>query len=51
MSDKVDIIEKLTVKQKRFCLKYLIDCNEMKAAICAAYSKKYVKYICSENLT
>ncbi|MCD7807940.1 MAG: terminase small subunit [Erysipelotrichaceae bacterium] len=44
-------MEKLTVKQKRFCLEYLIDCNATQAAVRAGYSKKCAKQIGRENLT
>jgi len=42
---------KLTEKQKRFCLEYLIDFNATQAAVRAGYSKKTSKQIGSENLS
>ncbi len=41
---------RLTVKQKRFCDEYLIDCNATQAAIRAGYSKKTAGAVGYENL-
>ena len=43
-------IIKLTVKQKKFCEEYLIDCNATQAAIRAGYSKKTAYSIGEQNL-
>lgn len=40
----------MTVKQKRFCEEYLVDCNATQAAIRAGYSKKTACAVGSENL-
>lgn len=45
------IMNKLTVKQKRFCDEYLIDLNGTQAAIRAGYSKKTANRIATENLS
>lgn len=42
--------KKLTHKQKRFCLEYLVDKNSTAAAIRAGYSKKTAQVIGPENL-
>lgn len=44
-------MEKLTVKQERFCTEYIIDLNATQAAIRAGYSKKTANRIASENLS
>lgn len=41
---------KLTVKQKRFCEEYIVDCNATQAAIRAGYSKKTAYSIGEQNL-
>lgn len=41
---------RLTVKQKRFCDEYLIDCNATQAAIRSGYSKKTAGAVGYENL-
>ena len=43
--------KKLTDKERRFCLEYLIDSNATQAAIRAGYSKKTAKEIGHQNLT
>lgn len=43
--------EKLTNREKVFCLEYVIDWNATRAAIDAGYSKKSAAVIGSENLT
>jgi len=42
---------KLTDKQNRFCIEYIIDLNATQAAIRAGYSQKTANRIGSENLT
>lgn len=42
---------KLTAKQKRFCVEYLIDLNATAAALRAGYSSKTARFIGNENLT
>lgn len=42
---------KLTAKQERFCIEYIIDLNATQAAIRAGYSKKTANRIASENLS
>ena len=42
---------KLTDKQERFCLEYMIDLNKTQAAIRAGYSESSAKEIGCENLT
>jgi len=42
---------KLTAKQEKFCLEYLIDLNATQAAIRAGYSAKTARATASENLT
>lgn len=44
-------MEKLTVKQERFCTEYIIDLNATQAAIRAGYSVKTANRIASENLS
>lgn len=44
-------IPKLTEKQRRFCLEFIVDGNGTQAAIRAGYSKRTSKTIASENLT
>lgn len=44
-------VPKLTEKQKRFCLEFMIDGNGAQAAIRAGYSKRTSQMIASENLT
>lgn len=43
--------KKLTDKQERFCLEYVIDSNSTQAAIRAGYSKKTARTIASQLLT
>jgi phage terminase small subunit len=43
--------KKLTPKQERFCLEYIVDLNGAQAAIRAGYSEATAKEIASENLT
>lgn len=43
-------MNKLTNKQKRFCIEYLIDFNGKRAAIAAGYSKKTAAVISAQNL-
>ena len=43
-------IIKLTVKQKKFCEEYLIDCNATQAAIRAGYSERTAYSTGNENL-
>jgi phage terminase small subunit len=45
-----EIKKKLTVKQRKFCLEYLIDLNATKAAIRSGYSEKTASVIGHENL-
>ena len=45
-----EVKKKLTVKQKKFCLEYLIDLNATQAAIRSGYSKKSAQVIGHENL-
>jgi phage terminase small subunit len=45
-----EVKKKLTVKQRKFCLEYLVDLNATKAAIRAGYSKKSAQVIGCENL-
>lgn len=40
----------MTIKQRRFCDEYLIDCNATQAAIRAGYSEKTAGSIGDENL-
>lgn len=49
MAEKDDEI-KLTAKQQKFCLEYLIDLNGTQAAIRAGYSKDTAGAIAHENL-
>ena len=42
---------KLTAKQKKFCLEYLIDLNATQAAIRAGYSENSARAIGNENLS
>ena len=42
---------KLTDKQKRFCLEYIIDCNATQAAIRAGYSEKTAEQTASRMLS
>ena len=42
---------KLTAKQERFCIEYIIDLNATQAAIRAGYSVKTANRIASENLS
>lgn len=41
----------MTVKQKRFCEEYLVDCNATQAAIRAGYSEKSARQIADRLLT
>jgi hypothetical protein len=43
--------KKLTDKQERFCLEYVVDFNATQAAIRSGYSEKTANAIGSENLT
>jgi phage terminase small subunit len=43
--------KKLTHKQEKFCVEYLVDLNATQAAIRAGYSVKTAKQMGSENLT
>ena len=43
-------IKKLTVKQRKFCLEYLVDLNATQAAIRSGYSEKTACAIGTENL-
>lgn len=43
--------KKLTDKQERFCLEYVIDFNATQAAIRSGYSEKTAQMISSENLS
>jgi phage terminase small subunit len=45
-----EIKKKLTVKQKKFCLEYLVDLNATQAAIRSGYSEKTACAIGTENL-
>ncbi len=51
MTKKDTKIGKLTDKQERFCLEYVVDLNATQAAIRAGYSKKTAQRIGSENLS
>jgi len=42
--------DKLTPKQERFCLEYVVDLNGTQAAIRAGYSEKTASVIANENL-
>jgi len=42
---------KLTAKQEKFCLEYLVDLNATQAAIRAGYSAKTARATASETLT
>jgi len=42
---------KLTAKQEKFCLEYLVDLNATQAAVRAGYSKKTAKTIAGQNLS
>jgi len=42
---------KLTAKQEKFCLEYLVDLNATQAAIRAGYSKHTAKTIAGQNLS
>ena len=43
--------KKLSHKQEKFCVEYLVDLNATQAAIRAGYSPKTAKVIASQNLT
>ena len=42
--------KKLTAKQEKFCLEYMVDLNATQAAIRAGYSEKTAQVIGAENL-
>lgn len=42
---------KITDRQERFCLEYLVDFNGTQAAIRAGYSEKNARFVAAENLT
>ena len=45
------LMNKLTVKQEKFCQEYVVDFNATQAAIRAGYKKNAAKQVGSENLS
>lgn len=49
--NNINAVKGLNLKQKRFCMEYIIDNNATQAAIRSGYSKKTAAVIGAENLT